>query len=245
MCSRFLFCFDFDDTLIDENSDYSVVRAAPLHTLPSNLSDSFSPGYFLEHSQRILTFLHECGVTEENIQDEIEKIPASPGGRTLLDFLFAAGDFECIILSDSNAYFIDTWLRKAGFWTFFSKVFTNPAEFDADGRLVLRPLHSHSCSKCPKNLCKQVILREYLDKRTKERGEPFQKVFFIGDGANDICPTLALGKNDVVFPRNGFPMHTIIQEMQTEQPGVYKAAVVPWKRGEDVVDFLKKLLKEK
>lgn len=245
MCSRFLFFFDFDETLIDENSDDSVVRAAPLQTVPPTMSEDLSPGYFLEHSQRILTFLHECGVNEENIRDVIERIPASPGCRTLLNFLLAVDDFECVVLSDANTFFIQTWLRKAGVITLFSKVFTNPSEFDAHGRLILRPFHSHSCPKCPKNLCKQVVLTEYLDKRTKERGEPFQKVFYIGDGANDICPTLALGKNDVVFPRNGFPMHTIIQKMQTEQSGAYQASVMPWKRGEDVVDFLKKLMKEK
>lgn len=245
MAARFLFVFDFDETLIAENSDNSVVRAAPLQKLPTSLIKHYRPGFYLEYMQHIVTFLNESGVTEDAIRAAIEQIPASPGGAALLDFLLARNDFECVIISDANSYFIETWLRHVGAHKLFTKVFTNPAEFDTNGRLILRPFHSHSCPKCPDNMCKQVILRDYMSERANEQGEPFQKVFYIGDGENDICPTLALRQKDTVFPRRGFPMHKIIQDLRKTQPGVYKPAIVPWERGEDVVDFLKKVLQEK
>lgn len=245
MAARFLFFFDFDETLIAENSDNSVVRAAPFQKLPASLSKSDRPGFFLKHSQDIMTFLNQCGVTKDAIRATIEQIPVSPGGAALLDFLLAQDDFECVVVSDANLYFIETWLRHAGAHKLFTEVFTNPAEFDTNGRLVLSPFHSHSCPKCPENMCKQAILRDYMSRRVKERGKPFQKIFYIGDGENDICPTLALGQNDMVFPRRGFPMHKIIEDLHKIQPGVYKPLVMPWERGEDVVDFLKKVLQEK
>lgn len=245
MAARFLFLFDFDETLINENSDNSVVRAAPFQKLPEALSKNHQPRFFLEHSQQIMKFLNESGVAEDAIRAAIQQIPASPGGAALLNFLLARDDFECVIVSDANSYFIETWLRHAGAHKLFTKVFTNPAEFSTNGLLVLQPFHSHSCPKCPENMCKQVILREYVSKRAKEQGEPFRKVFYIGDGENDICPTLALGPNDTVFPRRGFPMHKIIQDLHKTQPGMYKPSVVPWDRGEDVVDSLKKVLQEK
>lgn len=244
MAARFLFLFDFDETLIAENSDNSVVRAAPFQRLPVSLSKSHHPRFFLEHSQRIMTFLNESGVTEDAIRAAIKQIPASPGGTALLNFLLARDDFECVVVSDANSYFIETWLEHVGAQKIFTKVFTNPAVFDTNGRLVLRPFHSHSCPKCPENMCKQVILRDYANSRALERGEPFQRVFYIGDGENDICPTLALGPNDAVFPRRGFPMHRIIQDLQETQPGVYKPSVVPWERGEDVVEYLRKVVAE-
>lgn len=240
MAARFLFLFDFDETLISEDSDNSVVRAVPLQKPPAFLAKSF-----FRRSQEIMKILSERSITEDAIRATIEQIPASPGGAALLDFLLARDDFECVIISDANSYFIETWLRHAGVHNLFTKVFTNPAEFDINGRLVLCPFHSHSCPKCPENMCKQVILRDYMSKRVEERGEPFQKVFYIGDGKNDICPTLALGPNDTVFPRRGFPMHKIIEDLHKTQPGVYKPSVMPWERGEDVVDFLKKVLQEK
>lgn len=244
MATRFLFLFDFDETLIAENSDDAVVRAAPLQKLPETLRTSFNPSFFFEQSQMILTFLKDCGVTEDAIRTEIERIPASPGVAALLDFLSTRDDFECVVVSDANSYFIETWLRHAGARKLFTKVFTNQAEFDTDGGLVLHPFHSHSCPKCPENMCKQVILRDYVSKRVKERGEPFQKVFYVGDGKNDVCPTLALGPNDTVFPRRGFPMHRIIQDLHETRSGAYKPAVVPWGHGEDIVDFLKNVLQE-
>ncbi|XP_056887774.1 probable phosphatase phospho1 isoform X3 [Takifugu flavidus] len=71
-----------------------------------------------------------------------------------------------------------------------------------------------------------VIVREYLIGRQKERGGvPFQRVFYIGDGANDVCPSLALGPRDTTFPRRGFPMHVLLQSEAT-----FKANVVPWVR---------------
>ncbi|KAG7227938.1 hypothetical protein INR49_013732 [Caranx melampygus] len=126
-------------------------------------------------------------------------------------------------------YFIETWLKRAGVHHLFQKIFTNPASFDASGRLVLLPFHSHSCSRCPDNMCKQVILREYLAGRQKERGgAAFQRVFYIGDGANDICPSLALGPRDTAFPRRDFPMHRLLLGMQQSQEAMFKANVVPW-----------------
>lgn len=242
MAACFLFVFDFDETLIAENSDNSVIRAAPLQKLPTSLIEHRCPGSFLEYSQRIMTFLNKSGATEDAIQAAIEQIPSSPGIAAILDFLLARDDFECVIISDANSYFIETWLGHIGAHKLFTKVFTNPSEFDTNGCLILRPFHSHSCPNCPKNMCKQVILRDYMSKRVKEQGEPFQNVFYMGDGENDICPTLALGQNDTVFPRRDFPMHKIIQDLHKTQPGVYKPAIVPWERGEDVVDFLKKAL---
>ncbi|KAF7704896.1 probable phosphatase phospho1 isoform X1 [Silurus meridionalis] len=244
MAAHFLFFFDFDETLIAENSDNSVIRAAPFQELPPSLSRMNHPGYFLEHTQNIMTFLNKCGITEDTLSTALQQVPPSPGVSALLDFLSARGDFECVVVSDANSYFIETWLRHIGVHKLFTKVLTNPADFDAHGRLVLHPFHTHSCPKCPVNMCKQTILRDYTSKREKERGKPFQKIFYIGDGENDICPTLALGQNDVVFPRRGFPMHRFIQDLQKTQPGMYKPSVVPWERGEDVMDFLKKVLQE-
>ncbi|XP_030630858.1 probable phosphatase phospho1 [Chanos chanos] len=243
---RFLMVFDFDETIINENSDDAVVRAAPGQTLPNWLLECYRPGHYNEHMQRILAYMAQQGVQEDAIRTEIECIPASPGLPALLTFLRSRPqDFECVVLSDANMYFIETWLNKAGTRQLFSEVFTNPASFDGDGRLVLLPFHAHGCPRCPDNMCKQVILQDYLARRARERGSPFQRVFYIGDGANDICPTLALGEKDTVFPRRDFPMYRIIQDMQKGQPGTFKASVVPWANGEDVMDCLKRAIEER
>ncbi|XP_033963729.1 probable phosphatase phospho1 [Pseudochaenichthys georgianus] len=244
---RFLVLFDFDETIINENSDDAVVRALPGQHLPDWLRNSYREGHYNEHMQKVLVYMAEQGVSEDSIRSAVEKIQPSPGLLSLFQYLHShQQDFELAVVSDANMYIIETWLERAGVRHLFRKIFTNPASFGDTGCLVLLPFHSHSCSCCPENMCKQVILREYLAGRQKERGgAPFQKVFYIGDGANDICPSLALGPRDTAFPRRDFPMHKLLLERQQAQAAKFKANVIPWVSGEDIVDCLKKIMEER
>lgn len=244
---RFLVLFDFDETIIYESSDDAVVRALPGQQLPAWLRDSYREGHYNEYMQKVLAYMAEQGVSKESIHSAVEKIPPTPGLMSLFQYLQShQQDFELVVVSDANMYFIETWLEKAGVRQLFRKVFTNPGSFDAAGRLVLLPFHSHSCSHCPDNMCKQAILREYLAARQKERGgAAFQRVFYIGDGENDVCPSQALRPQDTAFPRRDFPMHKLLLEMQQSQPARFKANLVPWVSGEDIVDCLKKVMEER
>ncbi|XP_061665485.1 probable phosphatase phospho1 [Syngnathoides biaculeatus] len=236
---RFLVLFDFDETLVNENSDDAVLQALPDQRLPDWLKSSYREGHYNEHMQQILAYMAERGVSRDAIRSALEAIPPAPGALALLNFLQNhQRDFELAVVSDANMYFIDTWLKHAGVRHLFRRIFTNPASFDASDRLVLLPFHAHSCPRCPDNMCKRVILGEYLALRQKELGAPFQQVFYVGDGANDVCPSLALGPRDTVFPRKDFPMHRLLKSEGTQ----FKADVVPWSSGEDVLDCLKKVL---
>ncbi|XP_046888898.1 probable phosphatase phospho1 [Hypomesus transpacificus] len=240
---RFLVLFDFDETIVNENSDDAVVRAAPGQQLPDWLRESYREGHYNEHMQRVLAYMAEQGVSEDSIRSVIEKIPPTPGLLALFQYLLIhQQDYEMVVVSDANMYFIEAWLEYAGARHLFQRIFTNPASFNPEGSLILLPFHSHSCQRCPENMCKQVILQDYLARRQQERGCPFQRVFYVGDGANDICPSLALGPKDTAFPRREFPMHRLLAQMQEAKPASFHASVVPWDTGEDVVDYLKKIV---
>lgn len=241
---RFLIFFDFDETIVDETSDDMVVQAAPGQHLPSWLKDTYQPGRYNEYMQRVLAYLAEHGVTESDIRNVMEKLPASPGMLTLFQFLRTRQDFEVVLVSDANTFFIESWLRRNGVRQIFHRIFTNPATFNKDGRLVMRPYHSHECLRCPDNMCKQAVVRDYVSRRAQERGRPYQRVFYVGDGANDFCPTLALGPRDVAFPRRDFPMHRLITETHEAMPGEFKAVTAPWVSAEEVVQRLRRLLVE-
>ena len=80
-------------------------------------------------------------------------------------------------------------------------------------KLVIQPRQpqSHNCGLCPSNLCKGVEMGRLLQQQRKaaagggkvagavSRG----RVVYAGDGANDICPALALGPSDVVLAKAG------------------------------------------
>jgi 2,3-diketo-5-methylthio-1-phosphopentane phosphatase len=63
------------------------------------------------------------------------------------------------VVSDANAFFIETVLEHHGVLGCFSEINTTPARVDADGRLRISPFHDptsspHGCSLCPENMCK-------------------------------------------------------------------------------------------
>ncbi|NWV73549.1 PHOP1 phosphatase, partial [Dasyornis broadbenti] len=240
---RLLLVFDFDETLVDENSDDSVARG---RALPEPLRRSPRQGSYNEHMQRVLAFLGEQGLRAADFRAIYESIPLAPGMAELFQFLAKHRElFEVILISDANMFGIEAKLRAAGIHSVFRKIFSNPAGFDRRGYLTLGPYHSHRCPRCPPNMCKRKILTEYLAERAQEEEVEFQRVFYVGDGANDFCPAGTLRAADVAFPRKGYPMHRLIQELQEKQPGAFPAAVVPWESGTEVARHLQELLRGK
>ncbi|XP_058713825.1 phosphoethanolamine/phosphocholine phosphatase isoform X2 [Poecile atricapillus] len=239
---RFLLVFDFDETIVDENSDDSVQRG---RALPAELRQSPRGGSYNEHMQRVLAFLGEQGVRPADFRAVYENIPLAPGVAELFQFLSKHRElFELVLISDANVFGVEAKLRAAGVRSLFRKVFSNPAGVDRRGFLTLGPYHSHKCLECPANMCKRKILSEYLAERAREDVE-FQRVFYVGDGANDFCPSGMLRAADVAFPRKGYPMHRLIQESREKQPGAFQAAVVPWESGVEVARYLQELLRRK
>lgn len=79
-------------------------------------------------------------------------------------------------------------------------------------RLVIEPRHdtaacgTHGCTLCPTNLCKGCELAAL------RAATPARRVVYCGDGANDLCPALALGPGDVVLCRSGHRLEALIAE---------------------------------
>ncbi|NXQ28706.1 PHOP1 phosphatase, partial [Alaudala cheleensis] len=240
---RFLLVFDFDETLVDENSDDSVQRG---RALPESLRQGPAAGSsYNEHMQRVLAALGEQGVRPAELRAVYENLPLVPGVAELFQLLRKHRELlELVLISDANTFGIEAKLRAAGLRSQFRRVFSNPASPDGRGVLRLRPFHSHGCPRCPANMCKGKVLGEYLAERGRQRRR-FQRVFYVGDGANDFCPAGTLSENDVAFPRKGYPMHRLIQESQEKQPGAFRAAVVPWESGLEVARYLQEVLRGK
>ncbi|KAF7239685.1 Phosphoethanolamine/phosphocholine phosphatase [Varanus komodoensis] len=242
---KYLLVFDFDETIVNENSDDSVLQVAPDKTLPESLRQTFQEGSYNKYMQHVLRYLGDQGVKMADFKAVYEKIPLSPGMRDLLQYLAKQqAHFEIILISDANMFGIECALKAAGAYSLFRKIFSNPSSFDKRGYFTLGPYHSHSCPRCPANMCKHKILTEYLAERAQE-GTRFERVFYVGDGANDFCPSTAMKSSDVAFPRKGYPMHQLILEMEKTQPGTYQATVVPWDSAAEVCCYLQDVLKQK
>ncbi|XP_003786525.1 phosphoethanolamine/phosphocholine phosphatase isoform X1 [Otolemur garnettii] len=240
---RFLLIFDFDETIVDENSDDSIVRAAPGQQLPESLRATYREGFYNEYMQRVFKYLGEQGVRPRDLRAVYEAIPLSPGMGDLLQFVAKQGAcFEVILISDANTFGVESALRASGHHGLFRRILSNPSGPDARGLLTLRPFHTHSCERCPANMCKHKVLSDYLRERAHD-GVHFERLFYVGDGANDFCPMGLLAGGDVAFPRRGYPMHRLIQEAQKAEPSSFRASVVPWETAADVRLHLQQVLK--
>ncbi|XP_043853940.1 pyridoxal phosphate phosphatase PHOSPHO2 [Dromiciops gliroides] len=239
---KFLLIFDFDHTIIDDNSDTWIVKCAPEKNLPNELKDSYEKGKWNEYMGRVFKYLGDKGIREYEMKRTMTEIPFTEGMIELINFVGKNKDiFDCIIISDSNTIFIDWILGAAKIRDVFDEVFTNPAAFNENGYLTLEGVHVHHCDKCPKNLCKRKILVEFIDKQL-QKGVKYTQIIYLGDGENDFCPITYLKKNDVSMPRKGFSLHKLISEMRQDTP--LESSVVVWSSAFEILSHLKLLIKE-
>ena len=147
-------------------------------------------------------------------------------------------------MSDSNSVFIHEWLSSMKLQDTVNRVFTNPAQYDNLGSLHLEMYHQQDwCKLSSKNLCKGHILESYIADRLAE-GVSFCKVAYVGDGKNDLCPSLRLSENDLVFAREGFALVKIIREMQEEKDERLKAKIHVWNSGDEILNVISNLFIE-
>ncbi|XP_061602669.1 pyridoxal phosphate phosphatase PHOSPHO2 [Cololabis saira] len=248
---RVLMVFDFDHTLVDDNSDTWVIKCLPGETLPDSVRLSYRKGHWTEFMGRVMSHIGEQRVSAEQIRVVMETIPFTAGMPELLSFIAQNKNaVDCIVVSDSNSVFIHWILAAAGLGSAVDQVFTNPAEFGPSGALEVRPHHDHACPSCPVNLCKRAVLEEFLARRAAA-GTGYGRVLYVGDGGNDLCPTAALRGHDVALPRRGYSLEKLLarQEVQDQQDQQNKqgaqdgaplrARVVPWSSGAEVLQELK------
>ncbi|KAM4692280.1 phosphoethanolamine/phosphocholine phosphatase isoform 1-T2 [Rhinophrynus dorsalis] len=239
---KYLLVFDFDETIVNENSDDSVIQVAPGQELPDWLRQTFQEGFYNQYMQRVFEYMGDKGVRLLDLKTVYEKIPLSPGMPDLFRFLTKNQDrFEIILISDANMFGIESSLKSNGYHSLFRRVISNPTKVDKNGHLTLGPYHSHTCPQCPANMCKRKILTEYLSERSQD-GVAFEKLLYVGDGANDFCPSVLLTSTDIAFPRKNYPMHQLIRKMEEKQKGTYQAKVVAWDSADVITHSLQGLL---
>ncbi|XP_037553551.1 pyridoxal phosphate phosphatase PHOSPHO2 [Nematolebias whitei] len=235
-----LVVLDFDHTVVDDNSDTWVLKCLPGQTLPDCLKNSYRKGHWTEHMGRVMSYIGDQGISPERVRGVMETIPLTSGMAELLTFISKnKSTIDCIVISDSNSIFIDWILKATGLQEAVDLVFTNPAWFNESGFMEVECYHSHDCDKCPVNLCKRRVLELYVSDQT-ESGTPYERVIYVGDGGNDLCPTSFLRERDVVMPRKGYTLEKLLAKLKTQEgdPSV-GAEVIVWSSGSDILQALK------
>lgn len=226
--------FDFDYTIIKENSDFVVRDLLPSDVIKQRLETFYNAQGWTAYMAETFQILFEEGFNEEKIKETITSISAVPDFVSLFRRLREI-NCEIVIISDSNTYFIDEWLKSHKIRDTVHTIYSNPAHF-SEGKLIIEKYHEQDwCNLSTRNLCKGYILQSHIDKRRGE-GAKFNRIFYVGDGHNDLCPSLKLQTGDLVFPRIGFPL---LEQLQLFAYKV-KAQVIPWENTSQIFDALNK-----
>lgn len=253
---RYLAAFDFDHTIVEQNTD-TVCRDMLLEGKKSALrqqlaSIAASEGW-TEHMARVFLELHKRQIGPNRLLNRIQQLPEVKGMSKLLRKLHDNYKCDLIIISDSNSVFIDAWLNAYRLIDppLFRQIFTNPAHFDEEGLLHISPFHNQvDCKLSARNLCKGKVLCEFINEQNSAKN-PYSRVFYIGDGHNDLCPVLRLRSQDIACARQGYALAATLTDCKSKrkpdarlEPICQKPAaqVLFWSDGYDLLHQLEKYL---
>ena len=196
---KHLVVFDFDRTMINGNIDTIILD------LKSSLRDRLinwrqDTPVWTDFMASIFKELHSSGVTREDIESTVRNAELFPSVLKICQFLSTQDNTDLIVLSDANDLFINLVLESNNISHMFKNVFSNPAKFDEQGSVSINHYHSHSCDRCPANLCKGTVLKTFTQERM------YSRIIYFGDGRGDVCPCLSLSAHDIAFAREGYPL---------------------------------------
>lgn len=254
---RNLVAFDFDHTVVDDNTDIVVRDLIGKDKIPDEVKFLYTSSGWIPYMHAIFKLLHGNGIRRNEMLAAIENIPEVTGMRDLIRRLYETQATDVVVVSDSNSQFIRHWCRHNGIVDYVKDVFTNPAEFDANEVLNIRPYHHQTtCPLSSVNLCKGDILEDYIREQQEINGVTYKKIFYVGDGNNDLCPILRLANDDVGCARKGYRLQKELQSLSgeirmngddAENSGNYKsssssldAEIFVWSDGNELAEFILK-----
>lgn len=239
---RRLAAFDFDHTIVNDNTDIVARNLIDSKLISNDIKELYTASGWIPYMQKIFQLLHQNQITMDTIRSSIRSIPEVNGMMNLIKSIRNA-DFDIVIMSDSNAELIRTWIESNNLCQYFNQVFTNPAKFNSDGYLQVEPYsHQTDCNLCSVNLCKGSILEKYIKQCQNEKNIIYQSIYYVGDGKNDICPILKLGKMDFGCPRIGYRLDKNLEQIREDAEQKLDANMIRWNDGCDLLKQINETL---
>lgn len=232
--AKVLIAFDFDHTIVDENSEPFVFTKLAPEGIPDRIKSFYNKLGWNEYVGEVFAYLHSKGTSVDEIKKALYEVKLTAGMKGLLELIQTEG-LEAIIISDANSIFINELLKKFNLTETFSKIYTNPSKVEDNDLITISYYHKQDwCELSTVNMCKGHILDEHI----KTNGG-YDKVMYVGDGSNDLCPALRLRKCDVICPRVGFSLEKKIKNLDTK----YKllANIVNWSDASELVQVVESL----
>ena len=151
-----LVIFDFDNTLVDGNTDSLILDLLPeLRELSRNYkADGKGWGEVMNSA---LAVLRQKGLQKKDVDECILALKITDTVKSMLLNVTRDNKTDVIIISHSNEYFINAILLDSGIEkSYFKSIYTYPAEWDEKGQLKVKKFHQEAikCKYCPNDFCK-------------------------------------------------------------------------------------------
>ncbi len=235
---KILLIFDFDETIMDQDSIYEMARMTLSDeeykkVMELDTYDYYGAfNYFFKKEK-------EIGLNLKDIHSNLEKLKLSPKMKELFDYIREnKSKYDLLCLSGDIDYDIKYVLKYHNFLDLFKDFIANSVEIQDENAeqiiYVKGDQFPHNCNLCISCQCKGLELKKYLKDKT------YEKILFVCDGGNDYCPTKnVLKEEDIVFPREG---HKFLERIKNEDlKKELKCEIVPWKSGEDIIKRMKEI----
>ena len=240
---KILLAFDFDQTIVNENSDIVLCNKYLDGVFPQRVRDIYNESGWPSSMQEMCRILHARGCMEEHYIQCLQNLQFAP---SMIDF-FGKIDpslIDCIIISDCNVLFIDYFLKQNHIKDVFDAVHANPAYYDDEGLLKIGMYQEQDwCQLSERNMCKGTVLCEYVEKKLNA-GVEYAHVGYVGDGGNDLCPGLCLRERDILFVREGFSLDKCIVDKKAKGEKL-TSGVLLWNEANQIRDQVNIWLNDK
>jgi len=246
--------FDFNQTLIDTNSDYYINKLIgekiERDQYPSEIEELYSKFDWTTRMNAVIEYMFDSyGIETNLILECLREIRMEDSMINLLRLL-RRNNYELIILSDSNQIFIETVLRENHVNELFDKIYTNPSYLDESNKLKIIPFNQafnfngdvFTCETkfCEKNMCKGTVLKKHLE-NVKSKLKPREShIVYVGDGCNDFCPGLLLSEKDFYFVKKKHPLDDLLQNYSNLREKLNSRPLF-WNNANHIIDCLNKV----
>ena len=222
--------FDFDWTVVNENSDVWIFKVLSSHNLYKELKRRRGSTQWTQlMDELVVSLMTKEGRSLKEMEEALNTIPIHEDMINLIEDLHSKG-YKLYVVSDANTMFIRSILNARKLLPYFTEIISNPG-IVSDGILRITPIHSnHGCGRCPSNICKGKIVSEIL------QHERATSAFYFGDGMNDFCPMTVMRDFDVFFVREGFGLANMLEEMGLH-PKVSSAKDSGGKFGSEIISL--------
>lgn len=246
---------DFDHTLIDTNSDLvlfdKLPYGQPLRQRFTTLRQE-GLGWIQIMQTQLADLAKQEGYSKADVLAYMHDVKMDPVLVSALEELRSSQgqSLKLIILSDANTIFINEILKANGLSEgIFDEVYTNPASWMTKDAIYVEPYQppslSHYCQReCTANMCKSKILIRARQELGLSDNAGDVRTIYVGDGSNDLCPSLSLSPSDLVLARDGYRLQKLIDKAKIdpeEQTEKVTAQVKTWTTQRELGEMLLQL----